>query len=256
MSHEPHASPRLAASLGLLTAANLLGCGAATTPTDTDTDAKAMRVPYTATHTTNGAPAYPMRAPGRPDADLREPGSVAMTCDDDALYLEAELIDRDLVALARGGESLFQNGDVCEWFIGPQRTTTTGWYLELHVAPDGQKRAYFFEQKGLPRDIDPACFDAEVELDGTVNASGDHDRGWTARFRLPWATLQRHDPDAGPRTPWTSLVGRYNYGRQLADGSPEHSTAPLQPKLNFHLREHHARLALLPRGDQTSQTPQ
>lgn len=188
-------------------------------------------------------------------ASVQEGAQFRVRHDGEAAYLRVDLLDRDVWTDATDDtEWVFVAGDTAEWFIGtpPAADGRHGHYYELHVAPNGQTRAY---QMRKPRDterIEIPGFRAEVRVDGTLNGDGEEDRGWSAMLTLPWSALAALEDAEGrpvePRvTPLTMLVGRYNYGRYFTGGEhprggPELSHWPTQPKADYHLRETHAAL--------------
>ena len=178
--------------------------------------------------------------------------------DSTALYLRVEMTDRDVVATAtQESDRLFQTGDVAEWFVGspPTADGQPGNYLELHVAPDGDRRAYRIDRPGLYQPVPQPPFTAEVRVDGTLNDFSDRDRGWAVLFVLPWSALAESTAAGGSagdirQLPLSLLLGRYNFGHHLpysasGFGGPELSTWPMQPQTAFHLRPHHARIELV-----------
>ena len=202
------------------------------------------------------------------DADAADPpsttGWVRLLADADALYLRADLADTDLYNAANDQDAhVFTRGDTLEWFIGKPPPvdwsvagTGPGWYYELHVTPEGQRRAYLIREPGSFEPLAIAPFEAEIwrwtprsrpDLFPADQSGG----GWSVVMTLPWTALARVDPGWRWGDGLSTLVGRYDRTRDPrqpeAKASRRLTMWPAQPRTAFHLRRHHAPIVFPPR---------
>ena len=203
------------------------------------------------------SPAYPLTLNAQQIAEgeaLQYGGTAQFAWDDAALYLRVEMDDADPFTTATAdGDVLYQAGDVAEWFVGkppPEDWSGAGpgpgWYLELHVAPNGLRSGYRITAPGRVEPLREMPFEAEVQRT---------EAGWAAWFTLPWSALREMDPTFEQGDALSVLVGRYNYpppagGEGEVEGKDlvprELSMWPTQPETRFHLRPYHAPLRLEP----------
>ena len=163
-------------------------------------------------------PAYPLRTAGRrTQAPVYEQGIVRLCRTDDALFLNIQCEDTDVVQEARRDNApLYQFGDTVEVFLRPPGGLQ---YWEFLAGPDGTTAAYCFPSEGRRL---PSCLLAtglpglscQAAVDGTLNEPEDRDRGWRCVVRIPLAALARERPLDFSR-PWLFMVARYNYSIYL-----------------------------------------
>lgn len=191
-----------------------------------------------------GTESYPLLQPGSAQqAEPEESGRVRLLYDDQHLYVGVALADRDVVQEEdRDHQHHYLTGDVAEVFLKPTAAGATH-YWELYVTPNGRKSSLFFPGRGrlgLPGAMTPMPgLEVAAKVYGTLNDWRDEDKGWSAVMAVPLAVLGEHG-HMPPESPWSILVARYNYGRQLSQ--PELTCCPRMPRAAWHEPEHWATL--------------
>ena len=184
-------------------------------------------------------PAYPFAFSSDREGAPQEGATVRFGWDASGLYVSAELVDSNLIALNREDEQLhFETGDVFELFIKPLNDT---YYWEMYAIPSGNKTTLFFprDRAGLElndflRGHDFHGLDVSIEETST---------GWNAQLFVPATQLTALGGTWGAGAEWTIFCGRYNYdSEELID--PELSMAPALSKTNYHLTDEYAHLNL------------
>jgi hypothetical protein len=162
--------------------------------------------------------------------------------DDDALYYAASMVDAELRSFGTTRNDTLWEGDVFELFFKPSALKPE--YFEFQANP----RAVVFEMAFPRRGGNPLAFKtapalgskAVVALEGTLDHTGDRDRGWSVEGRIPWSAFAPAGgkPNAGDE--WFFALCRYDYG---ADGTRPvlMSSAPLSEP-QFHRYEDYGKL--------------
>ncbi len=109
--------------------------------------------------------------------------------DDQALYFAAEMTDAEMRAFGAKHNDMLWNGDVFELFFKPD--TEKPAYYEFQVNPRSVVLELAFPRRGFDFATlaakPPMGFRAVAKVDGTLDAPGDRDRGWTVEGRIPWS---------------------------------------------------------------------
>lgn len=175
-------------------------------------------------------------------------GSARLLYDDNYLYVAFAFEDMDLVDRSRkDDQELYAISDVAEIFLKPMDEP---WYWEFHVTPKGRISTYWWPGDGpaerpAENHFKPRFIQVATKVRGTVNYSGDRDRGWTALVTIPWIKLDRFNPTKDLPARWTILLSRYDYSRYRTKGSgPELSAASRLSKPYYHLVNEYPRLSL------------
>jgi hypothetical protein len=106
--------------------------------------------------------------------------------DDDALYLAAQLEDRDVHSSFERRDDPLWKEEALELFVARD---AGGPYVELQVSP---RNVQFDSRFASYRKGDEAWngrWRSAVAVDGTVDRRGDRDRGWSVEMRVPWTDL-------------------------------------------------------------------
>lgn len=137
-----------------------------------------------------------------------------MLWDEEYFYVSAELEEPDIWGtLTERDTVIFYDND-----------------FEIFIDPDGDTHAYYeFEMNALGtvwdlmllrpyRDGGPpvngwdiAGLQVGVNIEGTINHPGDHDRGWTLEVAMPWRILKEAAPES--REPAPGEQWRVNFSR-------------------------------------------
>lgn len=123
---------------------------------------------------------------GEPLGIQARSSEVRLAWDDDALYVGAQLRDRDVWSEFQRRDDPLWEQEVFEVFVARDAGEP---YLELQVSPAG---VMFDARFAAYRDGDPAwdgTWRRAVRVDGTLNDEGDVDRGWSVEVAIPWAEL-------------------------------------------------------------------
>ncbi len=144
--------------------------------------------------------------------------------DDRALYVAAELEEPDVWGTLTRRDAVVFHDDDFELFLDPGGETQpyiefegnalgTAWDLLL-TAP--------YRDGGIPLDSwDIKGLEYAVQVDGTLNRPGDHDRAWTVELALPWESLREVSPGHRPPAPgdtWRLNFSRVEWDVDVRDG--------------------------------------
>ena len=175
---------------------------------------------------------------------LRDPfngGRCRFAWDDKYLYVGVDLIDRDVNQTMTGDQKYhFKYGDTFEFFIA---NTANSPYWELYATPCGNKSMLYFLAPLMPDAKENLHelpgYTVAAYVNGKLNDASTPDAGWSAELRIPLASLeQTMGVKFAPGAPFTCLVARYNFSRELR--WVQNSSFPKMPSLNFHLVEYYA----------------
>lgn len=176
-------------------------------------------------------------------ADAYESAVVKFLYDDRYLYVGCALSDSDVIAYGeKDQEQLYRWSDLLEIFLMAE---DGGWYWEIYGSPNNRKSSFFYPGGGMTGVWH--CFAPEhlmkdlavaARVAGTLNDSGDIDKGWNVEIRIPLKELAAKGIPFAPGKKWRILAARYNFGARL--NRCQNSTYPSLPAANFHLREYYA----------------
>ena len=161
---------------------------------------------------------------GAPAAKQRT--RVRLLWDREALYLFADMDDRDITATVREHDGELWKNDVIELFLRPSEQHAG--YYEFQVNPFGAVLDAFYP--GTPgargrEQLKVGAFhvEARVAVRGTLNASGDRDAGWSAEARIPWSDLNATGGRPAPGETWRVNLARVDGAEpasELASAAP------------------------------------
>jgi hypothetical protein len=174
--------------------------------------------------------------------DVYETAKVRFLYDDKYLYVGWEAVDRDIIAHTREDQAMLCNDcDTLELFI---KQGNANCYWELYVNPWGSKSTFFMPSGGcrtsdiFAKDKLMNGYHTAAMVQGTINDQSDSDIGWTAEMAVPLSEFAKRGVTFTPGTPWTILLGRYNYSKDFRVW--QLSSYPCLPIPNFHLLEGYA----------------
>lgn len=186
---------------------------------------------------------YPPLTARKIARDAYETGVVKFLYDDQYLYVGCVLSDSDVVDHSpKDQEQLYRWSDLVEVFLN---SVDGGWYWEIYGSPNNFKSSFFYPGGGMNGMW--YCFQPEhlmkdlavaARVAGTVNDSGDTDKGWNLEMRIPLKEVAAKGIPFAPGQKWRIMVGRYNYGARL--NRFQNASYPALPGNNFHLREYYA----------------
>lgn len=162
--------------------------------------------------------------------------------DDQALYFAAEMTDAELRSFGEKRNDKIWNGDVFELFFKPHADRPE--YYEFQVNPKSVILELAFPTRGFDFETlaqkPPMGFQAVAKVDGTLDKSGDTDRGWSVEGRIPWTLFA---PTGGPPKAgdaWSFALCRYDFGPEGTEPVLS-SSAPLT-RPSFHRYEDYGRI--------------
>lgn len=169
--------------------------------------------------------------------------------DDQALYFAAEMTDAELKAHGTKRNDMLWNGDVFELFFKPDDEKPA--YYEFQVNPRSVILELAFPRRGFDFATlaarPPMGFRAVARVDGTLDAPGDEDRGWTVEGRIPWTLFAPTGGRPKPGDSWSFALCRYDYGPEGTQPVLT-SSAPLR-RPSFHQYEDYGRLTFEKPGE-------
>lgn len=134
--------------------------------------------------------------------------------DDNYLYVSYEVEDADITAQFTERDDPTYRDDAVEIFINPRPTQTTAYiglemnaravlydYLRVTTAPNSSQFFKRFNLEGLRL----ATF-----LNGTLNARGDQDQGWSLEVAIPWVNFEEFARRPSPGTVWAFNLNRWD----------------------------------------------
>ena len=135
---------------------------------------------------------------------------VRLLWDDTYLYAAYECEDSDITAAHTVHDDPVDQDDSVMLLINPWPAQTHGYIgLEMNVravlhdylSANGE---YFFKQ------FDMQGVRLATYIDGTLNQSGDKDRGWTLEVAIPWNNFDDLNRQHGVGTTWAANFGRWD----------------------------------------------
>ncbi len=133
--------------------------------------------------------------------------------DDENLYVSYQCEDTDITAQFTQRDDPTYRDDTVEIFINPKPSQTQIYFgLEMNAravlydylsADTGGTRVFFkrFNLEGVR---------LATNIDGTLNMSGDRDRGWSLEVSIPWVNFQEVAKPPRPGDAWTFNMSRWD----------------------------------------------
>ena len=135
---------------------------------------------------------------------------VRLLWDDNYLYVSYECEDSDITATHTSHDDPVDQDDSVLLLINPRAAQTHAYIgLEMNVravyhdylSAGGE---YFFKQ------FDMQGIRLATYIDGTLNQSGDKDRGWTLEVAIPWNNFDDLNRQHAVGTTWAANFGRWD----------------------------------------------
>ena len=178
--------------------------------------------------------------PWEAQTGAKQKTSVRLLWDDRNLYVLYECEDTDIVAFHTEHDDPTYLDDAVEIFINPM-PSQTGIYYGLEMNARAVLYDYvMYQSKYLFKPFDLRGVQLATFLDGTMNARGDKDKGWSLEVAIPWANFEALSPAPKPGTVWAANINRWDGvepDRRMSNWSN-----PLQPRPNPHVPERFGKL--------------
>jgi glucose/arabinose dehydrogenase len=171
----------------------------------------------------------------------RQRTRVRLLWDREAFYFLAQMDDADVTATVQEHDGRLWENDVFEIFLRP--SDQHAGYYEFEVNPFGAVLDAFFPGAESSRERDilkrgEFRLEVKVSIQGTLNASGDRDTGWTVEGRIPWADFNATGGRPAPGESWRVNLARID---GAAPASELSSVSPLT-RPSFHRTTEYAGL--------------
>ena len=149
---------------------------------------------------------FPWQSPNAP----QQRTVARLLWDDNYLYASFECEDSDITAQYSQRDDPVDQDDSVLILINPNPSQTHAYIgLDMNVravyhgylSVDGQ---YFYRQFNL-RGVRLVTY-----IDGTLNQSGDKDRGWSLEVAVPWSNFEDLSRQHGAGTTWAANLGRWD----------------------------------------------
>lgn len=131
--------------------------------------------------------------------------------DAEYLYVSYQCVDADVVAHFDKRDDPTYRDDAVEFFVNPK--PSQGFYYGLEMNARGTLYDYFYAHPQLLlKRIDFSGVQLAASVDGTLNQTGDKDRGWSLEVAIPWSNFEELGAVAAPKpgTVWTANLNRWD----------------------------------------------
>ena len=158
------------------------------------------------------APVLELGFPWESQKGAKQKTRVRLLWDDQKLYLGYECEDTDITAQYEKRDDPTYSDDAVEAFLNP-RPEQTDVYLGFEMNARAVLYDYvYFQTRYLFKRLNLEGVALATKLDGTLNARGDRDKGWTLEVAIPFREFeplaQNFPPKLGER--WTLNLNRWD----------------------------------------------
>jgi hypothetical protein len=169
---------------------------------------------------------------------------VAFAWDDEALFVAGDFADDDVWSSYHEQDDPVWKEEAFELFVLGAADRRR--YLELQVSPRGVAFDAKFERHRKGDERWDGQWTGAAAVDGTVDARGDRDRGWSAEIAVPWAEICAHsDTTCPPQAGATTRVNAFRLDRPKKGPTLAWALSPTHEP-DFHAPENAAVLELAP----------
>jgi hypothetical protein len=160
--------------------------------------------------------------------------------DDRNLYVLYECEDADIVAFRTERDDPTYLDDAVEIFINPM-PSQTGIYYGLEMNSRGVLYDYvMYQSKYLFKQFNLQGVQLATFIDGSMNARGDKDKGWSLEVAIPWSNFDALAKPPVEGSVWAANLNRWDGvepNRRMSNWSD-----PVQPRPNPHVPERFGQL--------------
>lgn len=153
--------------------------------------------------------------------------------DDDNLYVSYDCEDADITALFTERDDPTYKDDAVEIFINP-KPSEIGTYFGMEMNARAVLYDYLdHDARYVFKRFNMQGVRLATHIDGTLNMSGDKDKGWSLEVAIPWVNFEELSKVPVAGTVWTAALNRW-------DGVEPHRRLsmwvdPLQKTANPHV---------------------
>jgi hypothetical protein len=153
----------------------------------------------------------PFVFPWAEQGGAKQATTARLVWDDRALYVAYDCDDADVVAHHGRQDDPTYEDDAVEIFINPDPRQS--FYVGLEMNARATMYDYFFAfPRALIKRWDLTGAQLATSVRGTLNQTGDKDKGWSLEVAIPWSNLgdlTKSTPPA-PGTVWTANLNRWD----------------------------------------------
>ncbi len=177
-----------------------------------------------------GAPTLELQFPWDRQTGAKQKTLVRLLWDAENLYVGYACDDADVVAHLDKRDDPTYRDDAVEFFVNPKPAQNFYYGLEMNAKGTLYDYFYAFPQLLLKR-VDFSGVQLATHVDGTLNQTGDKDRGWTLEVAIPWRNFEELGAVAAPKAGaiWTANFNRWDGvepARRLSVWSDSATTQP------------------------------
>lgn len=157
------------------------------------------------------ADAVTFQFPWNEQTGAKQKTTARLLWDDQFLYISYECEDSDIVAHYTKRDDPTYKDDAVEAFINPRPSQTDGYFGFEMNARAVMYDYIIFQAKYLMKRLNLEGIQLATHINGTLNATGDKDQGWTLEVAIPFAEfepLSAATPKAGDN--WTINLNRWD----------------------------------------------
>jgi hypothetical protein len=137
--------------------------------------------------------------------------TVRLLWDDQNLYIGYDCEDVDITAQFTERDDPTYRDDAVEAFLNPQPSQT-----EVYFGLEMSARAVLYDYvsiqsaKYVLKRFNLQDVQLATHIDGTLNMSGDKDKGWSLEVAIPWANFEELARRPEPGDIWTATFNRWD----------------------------------------------
>jgi hypothetical protein len=158
-----------------------------------------------------GAAAAELVFPWEAQTGAKQKTRVRLLWDAEHLYAAYQCDDADVVAHFDHRDDPTYRDDAVEIFLNPKPEQNFYYGLEMNARATLYDYFYAYPQLLLKR-IDFAGVQLATQVDGTLNQTGDKDKGWTLELAIPWKNFEELGTSVAPKpgAEWTANLNRWD----------------------------------------------
>lgn len=152
-----------------------------------------------------------LQFPWEDQKGAKQKTTVRLLWDAAYLYVAYQCEDADVVAHFDHRDDPTYRDDAVEFFVNPKPSQTFYYGMEMNARGTLYDYFYAFPQLLLKR-VNFSGVLLATHVDGTLNQTGDKDRGWSLEVAIPWANFEELGTTAAPKpgSVWTANLNRWD----------------------------------------------
>ena len=148
--------------------------------------------------------------PWEAQTGAKQKTTVRLLWDDNFLYVTYECEDKDIVAQFLERDDPTYRDDTVEIFLNP-KPAQTGAYFGLEMNARAVLYDYLmYDSRYAFKRFNMQGVQVATFLNGTLNARGDQDTGWSLEVAIPWVNFEEMAKRPEANTEWTMNLARWD----------------------------------------------